>query len=92
MFLGQYASALQVSPGCFRHNEHLRLLSGSVESYWCFGGLDLADKEGIFFLTLGRIDRPPTGIVILETALTFELLIGHQHVIYLRTRTYLNKL
>ena len=34
-------------------------------------------------LTIGRID---TGIVILETALTFELLIGHQHVIYLLTR------
>ena len=35
-------------------------------------------------LTIGRID---TGIVILETALTFELLIGHQHMIYLWTRT-----
>ena len=30
------------------HNEHLRLVSESVESYWCAGGLYLADKEGIF--------------------------------------------
>ena len=59
--LGQYASALQVSPGCFRHNEHLRLLCGSVESYWCFGGLDLADKEGIFFKQLGGLIDPLLG-------------------------------
>ena len=48
VILVQYASALHVSPGWFRHNEHLRLVSGSVESYWCAVGLYLADKEGIF--------------------------------------------